>query len=131
MKIKTSVIFVVLMLFLGLIMSIYLSNRNLKNQSNLIELTFNDTFNINVEDAYNEHGIYILNSKYFIKSSSKVIGNDYSLAKDNALWRPNSESYNPTISDISAPFNISKTKNNDTIFLKKTGAIIKVELIKY
>ncbi|PKQ45186.1 hypothetical protein [Confluentibacter flavum] len=119
---------VIIMMFLGLLISIYLGSKDLKFQSQLIEIKKESIINIHVEEAYNERGIYILNNKYFIQGAAYVLGSDDGLAEDKAIWRPNSEKYYPKISDIKPPFTISKNRNSDTIFVEKYGSKISLLL---
>lgn len=106
------------MMILGFIVSMYFLSLS-KSQAKLIEINNATTIKINIKDAYNERGIYILNDKYFVSSATYILGNDYSLSKDEAIWRPKDKKYKPSISDISAPFEIYKNKNSDTLTLIK------------
>lgn len=113
-----------LMLIIGLIIFIYLIFINDTYQSKLKEIQYDNNLNVKVEKAYNERGIYILNDKYFLNSATSVIGDNPVKIKDDAIWRPQGSKHIPRISDISAPFTISKNKNSDTIFVEKDGSII-------
>ncbi len=88
-----------------------------------------DSISLKVEYAYNEHGIYILDSEFFVNGSSNIIGNHFGFAKDPAIWRPHK--FKPSISDISAPFEILKKENNDTILLIKNNREIQILLKPY
>lgn len=113
-----------LMLLIGLIIFIYLIFINQTYQSDLKEIQYDDNLNEKVERAYNERGIYILNDKYFLNSATSVIGGNPVKIKDDAIWRPQGSKHIPRISDINAPFTISKNKNSDTIFVEKDGSVI-------
>jgi hypothetical protein len=115
---------VIIMMCLGLILAIYFSSKHEEFQSKLIEISKEKSIDIIVNDAYNERGDYILNKKYFLNSATCILGDDYFLSKDNAIWRPNDKKYEPRISDVSAPFEIHKVNNNDTLRLIKDGKTI-------
>ncbi len=129
MKLKGA-IFLGLVILFGVVATTFLSNKNLEFQSNLVELTFENEFDIYVNDGYNEHGTYIINNQYKITHSAYIIGNDYSMANDPAIWRPPGYKFKPQIVDIETPFKISKKKDNDTIKLMKNGKIIRLILKK-
>lgn len=112
-------IFFIIMLFVGLIFFIYLIKQNESYQSTLKEIKFEDSLNIEVKDAYNERGIYILNDKYFVSSATFIIGKNTIQVQDDAVWRPSGSKHIPRISDVTAPFLIIKSKNNDTISIVK------------
>ena len=115
----------------GIIFTTFVPSRNSKFISNLTPIVKEKSIFLKVDDAYNEHGIYILNSKYFLNSSSNVIENDFGLAKDDAIWRPNYLKFNPCIADISSPFEIQKKENNDSILLIKDNREIQILLKPY
>ena len=116
---------VIVMMILGLMVSIYFMSLDTKFQSKLIEINKKSSdINIIVNDAYNERGIYILNNKYYINSATHILGQDYNLSNDDAIWRPKKNKYIPKISDISAPFEIQKEQNNDTLKLIKNNKTI-------
>lgn len=110
---------VIIMMILGLIFSIYFVSIDSKSQGELIEINSASSIKMKIKVAYNERGIYILNNKFFVRSATYILGNDYSKSKDEAIWRPNNKKYIPRISDISAPFEIYKNKNSDTLILIK------------
>lgn len=112
---------VIVMMILGFILSMYFLSIDSEFQSKLIEINKINSINLNVNGAYNERGIYILNDKYFVNSATYVLGDDYSLSQDDAIWRPKDKKFKPSISDISAPFEIHKNKNSDTLKLIKGG----------
>ena len=120
--------FFIVMLVIGLVIFIYLISINESYQSELKEINFENNFNIKVEKAYNERGIYIINDTYFLNSATFIIGNSPIEIKDDAIWRPQGSKHTPRISDISAPFTISKNKNTDTIFVEKDGSKISLLL---
>jgi len=107
------------MLVIGLIVFIYLIRQNESYQSTLKEIKFEDSLNIEVKNAYNERGIYILNDSFFVSSATFFIIKSNIRIKDDAIWRPNGNKHILRISDIAAPFFISKNKNNDTILIVK------------
>ncbi len=119
----------VVIIVAGIIFTTFVSSRNSKFISNLTPIVKEKGINLKVEYAYNEHGIYILNSKYFLNSSSNIIENDFGLAKDPAIWRL--FEFIPSIADISAPFEILKKENNDTIELIKNNRKIQILLKPY
>ncbi len=106
-------------MILGLIFSIYFLSADSKSQKELIEINTATSVKMKIKVAYNERGIYILNDKFFVRSDTHILGNDYSISKDKAIWRPTNKKYIPSISDISAPFEIYKNKNSDTLTLIK------------
>ncbi|WET04367.1 hypothetical protein [Flavobacterium sp. YJ01] len=110
---------VIIMMILGLIFSIYFLSADSKSQKELIEINTATSVKMKIKVAYNERGIYILNDKFFVRSDTHILGNDYSISKDKAIWRPTNKKYIPSISDISAPFEIYKNKNSDTLTLIK------------
>lgn len=120
--------FFIVMLVIGLVIFIYLISINESYQSELKEINFENNFNIKVEKAYNERGIYIINDTYFLNSATFVIGNSPIKIKDDAIWRPQGNKHALRISDISAPFIINKNKNTDTIFVDKDGSKIQLLL---
>ncbi len=114
---------------IGLILSFFLLTRQSDFYNSLEKINKNKSYNIQVKDAYNERGIYVLNNKYYINSATYVIGNHYGLSKDDAIWRPKDAEYLPRISDISAPFIIKKEIDNDTLTLKKGDKTILLLLV--
>jgi hypothetical protein len=120
--------FFIVMLIIGLVIFVYLISINESYQSELKEINFENNLNVKVEKAYNERGIYILNDTYYLKSATFVIGDNAIKIKDDAIWRPKGSKHIPRISDISAPFTISKKKNTDTIFVEKDGGKISLLL---
>lgn len=115
----------------GIIFTIFVSSHHSKFISKLNPILKEKSISLKVEDAYNEHGIYILNSKYFLDGSSNIIGNDFGFAKDDAIWRPNHLKFIPCIADIPAPFEILKKENNDTILLIKDNDELEILLKSY
>ncbi len=115
---------VFVMMGIGLIVAFFLMTRQSDFINSLEEITKDKSFDIQVDDAYNEKGIYILNNKYHINSATFVVGNHYGYSKDDAIWRPKNSKYNPRISDISAPFRIYKDINIDTLKLIKNDKTI-------
>ena len=113
--------FFIVMLIVGIVIFIYLISINKSYQSELKEIDFENSFNIKVEKAYNERGIYIINGAYFLNSATFIIGDSSISIKDDAIWRPQGSRHLPRISDISAPFEIIKNKNTDTVFVEKDG----------
>lgn len=107
------------MMVLGFIFSMYFFSIDSKSESELVEIKNETSIKLKVKEAYNERGIYILDDKYFLPSSTYILGNDYLLSKDEAIWRPSNKKYLPRISNVSAPFEIYKNKNNDTLILIK------------
>jgi hypothetical protein len=120
--------FFVLILILGLVVFIYLIFINESYQSKLKEIKFEDNLSLEVKNAYNERGIYILNDRYYVNSATFIIGEGTIKIKDDAIWRPEGSKHMPRISDVSAPFIIYKNKNTDTIFIKKDGSKISLLL---
>lgn len=112
------------MMGVGLTVILYLGKRNSDFSESLIKLDNDKSYDIKVENAYNERGIYILNNNYFIASATYIIGNDYEYSNDNAIWRPKNAEFIPRISNISAPFRIYKEIGNDTIKLDKGNKTI-------
>src|SRR5690606_4620793 len=110
---------VIVMMIIGLIIALFLMTKQSDFNKSLIKIEKDKSYDIQVKDAYNERGIYVLNNKYYINSATFVIGNHYGLSKDDAIWRPKNAEYKPRISDISAPFTIKKDIDNDTLTLKK------------
>lgn len=100
-------------------------------QSNLIEIDKSSELNIKVNRAYNERGIYILNEKYFLNSSIVLPKNIKGIQiVDDAIWRPKETKNIPRLSDIEAPFQILKEKNNNSIYLIKANDTIILRLDK-
>lgn len=86
----------------------------------LRSITHQDEVDFEIMEAYNERGSYILNNKYFLSSSTPIIGScDSFVVEDNAVWRPEGYKHIPRMSDIKAPFRFFKRKNNDTIIVEK------------
>lgn len=112
------------MLVIGLISSFFFMNKQSDFYERLEKIDKNKSYDIQVIDAYNERGIYFLNNKYFLNSSTYVIGSNYGYSKDHAIWRPKKAKYIPQIADISAPFRIYKEIDNDTLKLKKEDKTI-------
>lgn len=113
--------FFILMFATGLTVFIYLVFINNSYQSKLKEIKFKDELSLKVEKAYNERGIYVLNDSFFLSSATFQIDKNIIKTNNNAIWRANEEKYMSRISDISAPFTITKSKDSDTIFVKKDG----------
>lgn len=87
-------------------------------QSNLIQIDNSAQIDLNVNDAYNERGIYILNEKYYLNSSLMLLKNIKKFnIKDDAILRLQGTKKIPRLSDIEAPFRIVKKSNNDSILL--------------
>lgn len=108
-----------IMTLIGLIIFVYLITKNHEYESKLKQISFEENINVKVIDAYNERGIYILNDAYFVNSATFIIGENTILIKDDAIWRPNNKKHIPRISDIAAPFILTKKKKNDTLTLIK------------
>jgi hypothetical protein len=99
-------------------------------QSNLIQIDNSTQINLNINDAFNERGIYILNRKYYLSSSLMLLNNPRKFKiTDDAIWRPKGVKNIPRLSDIEAPFRIVKKSNNDSILLikEKDTIIIKID----
>jgi hypothetical protein len=116
---KTRRLFFIIMLIIGAVIFMYLIKQNQAYQSTLKEIKFVDDVHLEVKDAYNERGIYILNDMYFVSSATYIIGKSTIPIKDDAVWRPSGYKHIPRISDIKAPFLMTKSKNNDTVFIVK------------
>jgi hypothetical protein len=115
---------VIVMMVIGLILSLFLMDKQSDFYERLEKIDKNRSYDIQVSDAYNERGIYVLNNKYYLNSSTYVIGNHYGYSKNDAIWKPKNAKYIPRISDISAPFRIYKEIDNDTLKLKKEDKTI-------
>ncbi|KRB59022.1 hypothetical protein [Flavobacterium sp. Root186] len=101
------------------------------NYQDLIEIDHSSELNLQVNEAYNERGIYILNNKYYLNSSIKLPEDIKGIQiEDDAIWRPNGLKNIPRLSDIDAPFQIFKEKNNDSIYLIKANDTIILKLDK-
>jgi|SRR5690554_553071 len=116
--------FMFVMMGIGLIGMLYLIKRNSDFSESLIKIDKDKSYDIQVENAYNERGAYILNNKYFIASATSIIGSDYGHSNDKAIWRPKNAKFIPTISNISAPFRIHKEIDNDTVKIDKGNKTI-------
>jgi len=101
------------------------------NYQDLIEIDQSSELNLQVNEAYNERGIYILNNKYYLNSSI-ILPKDIKgiQIEDDAIWRPNGLKNIPRLSDIDAPFQILKEKNNNSIYLIKANDTIILRLDK-
>ncbi|MFD0835111.1 hypothetical protein ACFQ0I_05005 [Mariniflexile aquimaris] len=110
---------VIVMMIIGFIFVIFFMTKQSDFYDSLKKIDTSKSYDINVEDAYNERGIYVLNNEYYLNSATYIVGNHYGFSKDNAIWRPKNAEYKPRISDISAPFTIKKEMDNDTLTLKK------------
>ncbi len=100
-------------------------------QTDLIEIDQSSKLTLKVNRAYNERGIYILNDKYYLKSSLLLPKNIKGIhIEDDAIWRPKGAKNIPRLSDIEAPFEIFKEKNNDSIYLIKSNDTIILRLDK-
>lgn len=97
-------------------------------QSNLIEINKDAAITLQVDSAYNERGIYILNDKYYIESGAEVQSNGKIVAKNEALWRPAGSKFIPRMSDIPAPFIIKKESNSETVYIIKDSDTLSLEL---
>ncbi|MFT6843425.1 MAG: hypothetical protein ACJASR_002206 [Psychroserpens sp.] len=117
-KWKSYYIVIVMMVF-GLIVAFFLTTKDSDFYNGLEKIHKGKSYDILIEEAYNERGIYVLNNKYYLNSATYVIGNHYGYSKDDAIWRPKKDKYIPRISDISAPFRIQKDADNDTLMMKK------------
>ncbi|RUT71686.1 hypothetical protein D0817_03095 [Flavobacterium cupreum] len=123
--------FFIIMLTLGIIIFMYLISINNTIQSEISAIQYEDKIdNLRVKKAYNERGIYILNDQYYVNSSTFIVGTNTIKIEDDAIWRPKGSEHKPRISDIEAPFIISKNKNSDTIFIQKDGSTISLLLSK-
>lgn len=102
-----------------------------KYQNDLIEIDKSSELNLKVNRAYNERGIYILNNKYYLNSTIILPNNTKKIQiEDDAIWRPSKLKNIPRLSDIEAPFQIFKEKNNDSIYLIKVSDTIILRLDK-
>ncbi|CAC9976262.1 hypothetical protein FLAPXU55_03986 [Flavobacterium panici] len=100
-------------------------------QTDLIEIDQSSKLTLKVNRAYNERGIYILNDKYYLNSSLLLPENIKGIhIEDDAIWRPQGATNIPRLSDIEAPFEIFKEKNNDSIYLIKANDTIILRLDK-
>ena len=77
------------MFIIGLLLLIYLIENNESYQSELKEIKFEMAIDLEVDNTSNERGIYVLNEKYYISSSTFIIGNFNVKISDDAIWRPN------------------------------------------
>jgi hypothetical protein len=124
--------FFIIMVIFGFIILMYLITINTSFQSELQEISYDRQIkNLEVKKAYNERGIYILNDMYYLSTSTFIIETSDKISiEDDAIWRPKGNKYYPRISDIEAPFVISKKKDSDTIFIEKSGNKILLFLSK-
>lgn len=128
---KINKIVMAILILAGLFVLIYIPFRQEKFQSSLIEIDKSLKIDINVTNAYNERGSYILNNKYYLSSSLILQNNTEKLnIKDNAIWRPEGYKNIPRLSDIEAPFRIIKEKNNNAIKLLRGNDTIILKLDK-
>jgi hypothetical protein len=121
-------LFIILMLF-GILFIVFFAWRNSNITSELKEINRFTKIDLEVNDAYNERGIYILNNEYFLNSFTLIKSENWNnIAEDNALWRPKDKKYIPRISDISAPFRILKNKDSDVLKLLKGNDTIILQI---
>lgn len=125
----------ILLLFLILmcVPFVYLTNKYSRNfYSNLIKIRFKDTVFIEVNKAYNNHGVFVLNNKYSLSSYTVVLSSTIKF-EDPAIRLFNSNKnyqYVPTINAISPPYTLSKNENNDTIKVTKNNDVVLLKLIE-
>jgi hypothetical protein len=123
-------LFTILMLF-GILFIGFFAWRNFNITSELKEINRFTKIDLEVNDAYNERGIYILNNEYFLNSFTLIKSENWNnIAEDNALWRPKDKKYIPRISDISSPFRILKNKDTDVLKLLKGNDTIILQIIE-
>ena len=117
-------------LTIGVMLSITIISCN-NLESKLIQIDNSRKIDLNVNDAYNERGIYILNDKYYLNSSLMLLNSIKKFnIKDDAIWRPQGTTHTPRLSDIEAPFRILKKNNNDSILLIKENDTTIIRLDK-
>lgn len=127
-KLKKKDIFWLLFLLLAIPPFLYFTSKY-HNQfmANLVEIDYNEALEIEVTDAYNEHGIYILNDKYSLRSNTPVIKSSIEF-KDNALLRFNDSKFTPSISSISTPYKLFKAQKNDTLKVIKGNDVVLLKM---
>ena len=103
---------------IGLFMLIFVGMRNCEYSSNLIEVENSTEISLEVRKAFNERGIYVLNDSVFVGFAPlyNFDSTKYEI-EDDALWRPKNAKHLPRLSDISAPFKITKKRYSDTILI--------------
>lgn len=111
---------IIILSLIGLSIPIFLIINNNNYQSNLVEINSLSSINLNINEAYNERGIYILDNKFYVGENTIIkLDSNKTIIEDDAIWRPKGNKLIPRISDIKAPFRIFKNKNSDTLSLIK------------
>lgn len=91
-----------------------------KSNYNLIS---QDTeLNIDVTHLKTSRDVLIINDKFTLSSSCKLISNNNRVTineKNPPLWSSSKSSYNPVIGDIIEPYLLIKKRNNDSLFVVK------------
>jgi len=103
---------------------LYIGELEKRKMSNLTKIVREKNIKLKVKEARNDRGIYILNNRYYLNSGTKVVGEHYGLAIDHTIYRPENSQYIPVIWDISAPFELEKDADNDTLKLTKRNKTI-------
>lgn len=129
MKLNKTII--IILSLIGLLIPLYLIIKNNNYQTNLVEINISRSVDLNITEAYNERGIYILDNKFYVGENTIIkLDSNKTCIKDDAIWRPKGNKLIPRISDIKSPFHIFKSKNSDTLSLIKDKDTIIILLNK-
>lgn len=86
------------------------------SDSNLIEITKKDAYNLGVQKVETPRGVLIVNGKYFLSNNIEIIKGIEKLGvEDNSIWRLNKPK--PNLLNIPAPYKLIKKENNDSIVI--------------
>ena len=122
---------IIILSLIGLLIPLYLIIKNNNYQTNLVEINNLSSVNLNINEAYNERGIYILDNKFYVGENTIIkLDSNKTYIKDDAIWRPKGNKLIPRISDIKSPFHLFKNKNSDTLSLIKDKDTIIILLNK-
>lgn len=109
---------------------VYFTNRYQKKFiSNLTKINTEEGVQVDVNKAYNNRGLFILNNKYSMSSETVIISSTLNF-KNPALVRFNNHKHIPTIDFIPPPYKLLKKENNDTIKVIKNKDTILLRLKK-
>ena len=128
---KLNKITIIILSLIGLSIPLYLIIKNNNYQTNLVEINNLSSVNLNINEAYNERGIYILDNKFYVGENTIIkLDSNKTHIEDDAIWRPKGNKLIPRISDIKSPFHLFKNKNSDTLCLIKDKDTIIILLNK-
>ncbi|WP_126516376.1 hypothetical protein [Flavobacterium sp. RSP15] len=93
----------------------------------LIQINYNSDLDIVVEKAFNEHGTYVLNGKYCIKSDTRLLDGVEKLKLKDPTVIHNFSKFVPVLYNVETPYKILKYPKSSNLFLiKKKDTVLMI-----